>query len=103
MQKKESERKKGNHPSRDLIVRGKGFGIAAGYEKSYEKPEGSVTEIVEIAEKYGPLPHSGYYGSGIGLRPFKAGQAGFEGEASWYDKQYGVETGRKSQIKKKGK
>jgi hypothetical protein len=93
-----AKKKKETHPSLDLVVRGKGYGIAAGYEKSYKK---TVDKDEETGEKYGPIPHSGYYGSGLGLRPFKAGQASFDNEKSWYSKQYGVETGRKSQIKGK--
>jgi hypothetical protein len=78
------------HPSRKLEMRSGGYGIAAGYEKPYKrlKPEQSK----ERDQSYGPIPHSGYYGSGEALRPFKFGQAGFDKELDWYRNQYGRET-----------
>jgi len=74
------------HPSRNLKLRSKGYGIAAGYEKkrgSNQSPPDWRRAI------YGPLPHSGYYGTGLGSRPFKSGQAGFSEELDWYHSQYG--------------
>jgi hypothetical protein len=80
---------KSHHPSRDLTSRSGGYGIAAGYEKKRTRDESGVREKRRM---YGPLPHSGYYGAGIGARPFKAGQAGFSGELKWYHSQYGENT-----------
>jgi hypothetical protein len=88
-----------SHPSRDLAVRQEGFGIAAGYEKPYSN-QGKPTQLIDSNQLYGAVPHSGYYGTGIGLRPFKRGQAGFNEEMSWYEKQYGEATGKKSKVKK---
>jgi hypothetical protein len=75
------------HPSRDLNARRKGFGIGGGYERAYRREKQSPGD----SEKglYGPLPHSGYYGTGMGERPFKKGQASFNEELSWYRSQYG--------------
>lgn len=77
------------HPSRNLAPRARGYGIGGGYEKPYRKrgePGG------EPAEGYGPLPHSGYYGSGVGAERFQRGQAGYKQELSWYGPQYGEKT-----------
>ena len=76
-----------NHPSNDLNIRSKGYGIAAGYERKYEGTDNR--EMEEGNELYGPIPHSGYYGAGVGARPFKKGQASFSEEMSWYSRQYG--------------
>ena len=78
------------HPSRRLEMRTGGYGIAAGYEKPYRRPKGD--EKKDKDESYGPIPHSGYYGAGEALRPFKFGQAGFDNELEWYRNQYGKET-----------
>ena len=80
------------HPSRSLKARSRGFGVAAGYEKPRQRNKRLARE--GIAETYGPLPHAGYYGSGIGTRPFQRGQAGFSNELSWYGSQYGEKTSR---------
>ena len=85
------------HPSRKLDMRASGYGIAAGYEKPYERKR--QRELRE--ESYGPIPHSGYYGSGEALRPFKIGQAGFGRETDWYRNQYGEQTS--GYVKKKSK
>ena len=78
------------HPSRKLEMRSGGYGIAAGYEKPYKRLKSE--ESKDRDQSYGPIPHSGYYGSGESLRPFKFGQAGFDKELEWYRNQYGRET-----------
>jgi hypothetical protein len=78
------------HPSRNLGSRARGFGIGGGYERPYRKERAKTADSDEGL--YGPLPHSGYYGSGVGERPFKRGQAGFTDELSWYRSQYGEKT-----------
>lgn len=78
------------HPSRNLGSRSRGFGIGGGYERPYRKERPKTADNDEGL--YGPLPHSGYYGSGVGERPFKRGQAGFADELSWYSSQYGEKT-----------
>ena len=85
------------HPSRKLEMRSAGYGIAAGYEKPYKKPKAEQSK--EKDHSYGPIPHSGYYGSGESLRPFKFGQAGFDKELEWYRNQYGKETSGYSKKK----
>ncbi|MBI3654409.1 MAG: hypothetical protein HY231_25555 [Acidobacteria bacterium] len=85
---------KGKHPSKDLDIRSQGFGVASGYEKTYNQKTNAIVEV------YGPIPHSGYYGTGIGQRPFKIGQAGFSEETSWYKNQYGELTANSKSIKK---
>jgi len=85
------------HPSRRLEMRSGGYGIAAGYEKPYKRAR--VEQKKPRNESYGPIPHSGYYGAGEALRPFKAGQAGFEKELDWYRNQYGKETSGYSKKK----
>lgn len=77
-----------SHPSKDLKVRNLGFGIAAGFEKSYS--ENNLSS--DLNEQYGSIPHSGYYGVGVGERPFKKGQASFTDELNWYRDQYGEKT-----------
>jgi hypothetical protein len=77
------------HPSRSLEPRARGYGIGGGYERPYRK---RPTTADEPAEVYGPLPHSGYYGSGIGSERFRRGQAGYNEELSWYGPQYGEKT-----------
>lgn len=86
------------HPSRRLELRSKGYGIGGGYERPYrrEKPKAGDSKT----ELYGPIPHSGYYGTGTGLRPFKFGQASFNEELAWYQKQYGEETSGFTRKKK---
>lgn len=78
------------HPSRRLELRSRGYGIGGGYERPYRKDKAKKADADE--EMYGPLPHSGYYGAGESARPFKAGQATFRDELSWYKKQYGEST-----------
>jgi hypothetical protein len=80
------------HPSRSLAARSRGFGVAAGYEEPRQRKKGLVRDAGGTAETYGPLPHAGYYGSGLGTRPFQRGQAGFSDELSWYQSQYGEKT-----------
>jgi hypothetical protein len=77
------------HPSRNLEPRARGYGIGGGYEKPYRK-RGMIAD--EPAGAYGPLPHSGYYGSGVGAERFHRGQAGFKEELAWYGAQYGEKT-----------
>ena len=77
------------HPSRSLEPRARGYGIGGGYEKPYRKRAAPADEHAEV---YGPLPHSGYYGSGVGSERFRRGQAGFNQELSWYGPQYGEKT-----------
>ena len=80
----------GQHPSRSLSSRARGYGVAAGYEKPYQPKQ--PKPAAANADEYGPLPHSGYYGAGDSDRPFKRGQAGFSDELLWYPAQYGEET-----------
>lgn len=88
-----------NHPSRNLDVRSRGFGIAAGYEKPFKKDDART--LVREADLYGPIPHAGYFGAGVGLRPFKKGQASFSEEMDWYKKQYGETTSGYNEKSKK--
>jgi hypothetical protein len=78
------------HPSRRLELRAKGYGIGGGYERPYRKEKSKPAD--DRRELYGPMPHSGYYGTGNSERPFKLGQASFNEEMSWYRNQYGEET-----------
>jgi hypothetical protein len=87
------------HPSRNLESRSRGYGIGGGYERPYRKEKPKTSENEEGL--YGPLPHAGYYGSGMGSRPFKKGQAGFADELSWYSSQYGERTSGYDNPKKK--
>jgi hypothetical protein len=87
------------HPSKNLESRSRGFGIGGGYERPYRKENPKTSENDEGL--YGPLPHSGYYGSGMGSRPFKKGEAGFSDELSWYGSQYGERTSGYDNSKKK--
>ena len=89
-----------NHPSRNLNVRSHGFGVAAGYERNYNREEKPLEVEKDI---YGPIPHGGYYGAGIGLRPFKKKEATFSDELSWYKTQYGVKTTQYEDVEKKKK
>ena len=86
------------HPSRRLELRSGGFGIGGGYERPYRKDKAKRGDARE--ELYGPLPHSGYYGAGEAARPFKAGQATFQNELSWYKNQYGESTSGFEKSKK---
>jgi hypothetical protein len=81
------------HPSKSLEVRQNGFGIASGIEKPYRKENLDITKGVN--EQYASIPHSGYYGVGLGVRPFKEGQASFNDEILWYKVQYGETTIKK--------
>lgn len=76
-----------SHPSKDLSIRQNGFGIAAGLEKPYKKEP--LSENKPAIEIYGSVPYSGYYGMGLGARPFKKGEASYNDEVAWYKKQYG--------------
>ena len=78
------------HPSRRLELRSGGYGIGGGYERPYRKEKAKKGDADDGL--YGPLPHSGYYGAGEAARPFKVGQATFQNELSWYEKQYGENT-----------
>lgn len=75
------------HPSRDLDLRKRGYGIGGGYEKprarKAEAPTGGA---------YGAIAHGGYYGTGTMGQPFKMGEATFGDEVEWYRKQYGERT-----------
>ena len=86
------------HPSRRLELRSRGYGIGGGYERPYRKEKAKKGDAED--ELYGPLPHSGYYGAGEAARPFKAGQATFQNELSWYKKQYGESTSGYEKSKK---
>ncbi len=78
------------HPSRNLSSRAQGYGVAAGYERPYR---GRTAESnARQNDEYGPIPDSGYYGSGDSERPFKRGQAGYNEELLWYPPQYGEVT-----------
>jgi hypothetical protein len=78
------------HPSRNLSARAKGFGIGGGYERPYRKEKPKPADA--SSEMYGPLPPGGYYGTGLGARPFERGEAGFDDEMAWYRSQYGEST-----------
>src|SRR5689334_13019022 len=80
---------KSRHPSRNLSARAKGFGIGGGYERPYRKEKPKPADSNEM---YGPLPPGGYYGTGVGARPFERGEAGFSEEIDWYRTQYGEST-----------
>lgn len=82
--------KRTRHPSRNLEPRGRGYGIGGGYERPYRKSSG----MPDQSESYGPIPHSGYYGSGATKKRFEHGQAGFKEELPWYGPQYGEKTSR---------
>jgi hypothetical protein len=86
------------HPSRNLTARAKGFGIGGGYERPYRKEKAKPADAP--GEMYGPLPPGGYYGTGVGARPFERGQAGFDDELSWYRSQYGEKTSGYEKRKK---
>lgn len=84
------KKSKNHHPSRNLEQRKRGYGIGGGYERPYRKERAKPAD--DSKELYGPLPHAGYYGAGTSVRPFKAGQASFGDELSWYRSQYGENT-----------
>ena len=86
------------HPSRSLVARTHGFGIAAGYERPYRQRNSKPGKGRK--GMYGTLPHAGYYGVGAGSRPFPAGQAGFADELAWYRSQYGEATSGYGKPKK---
>lgn len=86
------------HPSRSLESRARGFGIAAGYERPYRQQTAKIGKGRK--GMYGTLPHAGYYGVGIGARPFCKGQAGFSDELAWYRAQYGEATSGPAKPKK---
>ncbi|MFY9556123.1 MAG: hypothetical protein WAV47_15535 [Blastocatellia bacterium] len=77
------------HPSRNLEPRARGYGIGGGYEKPLRQ---GPKPTDDHNESYGPLPHSGYYGSGAGKERFERGKAGYNEEISWYIPQYGEKT-----------
>lgn len=76
-----------DHPSKSLTPRRKGYGIGGGLERPYRRGAQRPEEIVPGS--YGPLPHSGYFGAGSSMGPFKTGEAGFGGELTLYRAQYG--------------
>ena len=82
------------HPSLSLEPRARGYGIGGAYEKPYRSRRPAAREQVE---SYGPLPHSGYYGTGTEPARFNRGQAGFKGELLWYGPQYGEPTSTKGE------
>jgi len=86
------------HPSRNLSARAKGYGIGGGYERPYRKEKSRPAEA--SGELYGPMPPGGYYGTGVGARPFERGRAGFEDEINWYRSQYGETTSGYEKRKK---
>jgi len=88
---------KSRHPSRNLSARAKGFGIGGGYERPYRKEKRKPSDSMEM---YGPLPPGGYYGTGVGARPFERGEAGFSEEINWYRTQYGETTAGYQKRKK---
>jgi hypothetical protein len=90
---------KGQHPSRSLELRKRGYGIGGGYERPYRKERSEAKDSRK--ELYGPLPHAGYYGAGTSVRPFKVGQAGFGDELEWYRSQYGEKTSGYEKKKKR--
>jgi|GEM_PF-2961144 len=77
------------HPSRNLAPRARGYGIGGGYEKPYRKQPGQADGR---NQSYGPVHHSGYYGSAVESGRFELGQAGFNKELTWYTLQYGERT-----------
>ena len=79
------------HPSRSMEPRARGYGIGGGYERSYRKRPAPAQRQ---SESYGPVPHSGYYGTGAEVESerFERGQAGYNKELSWYASQYGERT-----------
>ena len=77
------------HPSKSLSSRAHGYGIGAGYERPYRS---TAEPRSRQKDEYGPIPDSGYYGSGDSARPFKHGQAGYHEELLWYPPQYGEKT-----------
>lgn len=76
------------HPSGDLGRRSQGFGIGGGYERPYTRDARKPANNT----RYGPVPHSGYYGSAHNGLRFKLGQAGFRTELDLYKTQYGDKT-----------
>jgi hypothetical protein len=78
------------HPSRNLTVRKRGYGIGGGYERPYRGKERARTDARK--DSYGAISHGGYYGGGSSGRRFAVGQAGFGDELDWYQAQYGEET-----------
>jgi hypothetical protein len=90
---------RGQHPSRSLELRKRGYGIGGGYERPYRKERTQPRDSSK--ELYGPLPHAGYYGAGTSVRPFKVGQAGFGDELTWYRSQYGENTSGYEKKKKR--
>jgi hypothetical protein len=78
-----------SHPSLSLEPRARGYGIGGAYETPYRRTKPIVAKSGEV---YGPLPHSGYYGTGAGSARFQPGQAGYNKELVWYGPQYGENT-----------
>ena len=83
------------HPSRNIEVRRNGFGIAAGFEISYDNYSDYNLLIESRSDQYVSIPHCGYYGVGLGSRPFKIGEAGFSEELAWYKEQHSGTTASK--------
>ncbi|HEY3139180.1 MAG TPA: hypothetical protein VGL29_24385 [Blastocatellia bacterium] len=90
--KESTSKEQSGHPSRNFAPRARGYGIGGGYERPYRAP---VKPADAVRQSYGPVPHSGYYGAGVGYARFKPGQAGYDAELSWYGPQYGDKTSGK--------
>lgn len=78
------------HPSLNLQQRVDGFGIGGGHERPYKRNESPTSRLHPTS--YGPIPHSGYYGSAESSLRFRLGQATFNQEISLYKSQFGQET-----------
>jgi hypothetical protein len=78
------------HPSRNLALRRKGFGIGGGYEKPYRKKERSRTDSERGT--YGAVAQTGHYGAGKSAERFEVGEAGYRDELDWYRAQFGEKT-----------
>lgn len=82
--------KSGSHLSRNPGLRTRGFGIGGGYERPLRRGKEKASRDKKV--QYGPLPHAGYYGTGVGARPFRRGESGFGEEMNWYRGQYGEQS-----------
>lgn len=87
-----AENSRQKHPSFHLGPRLSGFGIGGGYERPYKRELVKTESLSPL--RYGPLPHSGYYGSAEGGWRFRFGQATFGPEIELYKGQYGEETSK---------
>jgi len=84
-----NQKKDIEHPSSDLESRLTGFGIGGGYERPYRRND--LSKSLNVI-RYGPVPHSGYYGATHDNMRFEIGQASFNQELSLYKRQFGQET-----------